>query len=67
MDAHFAQGGFHPGRSTMDQIFALQQIFEKTMRKRSMHVLLILKKLMMPLLEASFGRYCYSMALMASY
>ena len=25
-----AQYGFHPGRSTMDQIFALQQIFEKS-------------------------------------
>ena len=64
-----AQCGFRPGRSTMDQIFALQQIFEKSWEyaKRSMHVLLILKKHMIAFLETNFGRCCCSMALMASY
>ena len=37
------------------------------MQKRSMHVLLILKKHMIAFLETSFGRCCYSMALVASY
>ena len=37
------------------------------MRKRSMHVLLILKKHMIALLETSFGWCCYSMALVTRY
>ena len=36
------------------------------MQKRSMHVLLILKKHMIAFLETSFGRCCCSMALMAN-
>ena len=36
------------------------------MHKRSMHVLLILKKPKMAFLETSFGRCCYSMALVAT-
>ena len=67
-----AQCDFRSGRSTMDQIYVLQQIFEKSsweygMQKRSMHVLLILKKHIIAFLETSSGRYCCSMALMASY
>ena len=64
-----AQCGFCPGQSTMDQIFALQQILRSrgNMQKRSMHVLLILKRHLIAFLETSFEWCCYSMALVASY
>ena len=64
-----AQCGFCPGRSTVDQIFALQQIFEKSWEyaKEVDACFVILKMHMIVFLETSFGRCCYSMALMASY
>ena len=65
-----AQCGFRPGRSTIDQIFALQQIFEKSWEysKEVNACFVDLKKRMIAFVETSFGRCCfYNMALMASY
>ena len=60
--------GFRPGRSTMNQIFTLKQIFEKSWEygKDLFACFVDLEKAMTEFRGINFGRFCSSIALMVN-